>query len=115
MAARRTAEGGAEVRVSDTGVGIDPASLPHVFEPFFTAFDVSKHSSGEFEFGRRGLGLGLSLVKGFVEMHGGTVSAASEPGAARPSRSRCRRPDSSFRETINRGHVGQGEKAAAPR
>ncbi len=80
VAARPTEEGGAEIRVSDTGVGIDPASLPHIFEPFFTAFDVSKHSSGEFEFGRRGLGLGLSLVKAFVEMHGGRVSAASEPG-----------------------------------
>jgi signal transduction histidine kinase len=80
MAAKRTPEGGAEVGVSDTGIGIDAASLPHVFEPFFTAFDVSQHSSGEFEFGRRGLGLGLSLVKAFVEMHGGTVSAASAPG-----------------------------------
>jgi signal transduction histidine kinase len=80
LAARRTTEGGAEIQVSDTGVGIDPDSLPHVFEPFFTAFDVTKHASGEFEFGRRGLGLGLSLVKAFVEMHGGRVSAASAPG-----------------------------------
>ncbi len=80
LAARRTPDGGAEIQVSDTGVGIDPTSLPHVFEAFFTAFDVSKHSSGEFEFGRRGLGLGLSLVRAFVEMHGGRVSAASEPG-----------------------------------
>jgi signal transduction histidine kinase len=80
MGARRTADGGAEIQVSDTGIGIDAASLPHVFEPFFTAFDVTGHSSGEFEFGGRGLGLGLSLVKAFVEMHGGRVSAASEPG-----------------------------------
>jgi signal transduction histidine kinase len=80
LAARRTAKGGAEVQVSDSGVGIDALSLPHVFEPFFTAFDVSRHSSGHFEFGGRGLGLGLSLVKAFVEMHGGAVSATSEPG-----------------------------------
>jgi signal transduction histidine kinase len=80
LAARRTDGGGAEIQVSDTGVGIDAASRAHLFEPFFTAFDVSKHSSGEFEFGRRGLGLGLSLVRAFVEMHGGRVGAVSEPG-----------------------------------
>lgn len=80
LAARRTADGGAEIQVSDTGLGIDAASLPHVFEPFFTGFDVSRHASGQFEFGRRGLGLGLSLVRSFVELHGGRVSVTSEPG-----------------------------------
>jgi signal transduction histidine kinase len=80
LAARRTAAGSAEIRVTDTGLGIDGASLPHVFEPFFTSFDVSRHASGHFEFGRRGLGLGLSLVRVFVEMHGGQVSVTSEPG-----------------------------------
>jgi signal transduction histidine kinase len=80
LAARRTADGGAEIKVSDAGVGIEPHHLPHIFKPFFTSFDVSRHSSGQFEFGRRGLGLGLSLVKAFVEMHGGQVEAASEPG-----------------------------------
>ena len=73
-------DGYVEVKVSDSGVGIDPACLPHIFEPFFTSFDVSRHSSGQFEFGRRGLGLGLTLVKAFVELHGGQVSASSEPG-----------------------------------
>jgi signal transduction histidine kinase len=76
----RRPAGAAEVRVRDTGLGIDPASLPRVFDPFFTEFDVSRHSSGQFEFGRRGLGLGLSLVKAFVEMHGGTITVTSEPG-----------------------------------
>jgi signal transduction histidine kinase len=80
LTARRTADGGVEIQVSDAGVGIDPRHLPHIFQPFFTSFDVSRHSSGQFEFGRRGLGLGLSLVKAFVEMHGGKVEAASEPG-----------------------------------
>ena len=72
------ADGGAEIHVSDTGVGIDPASLAHVFDPFFTRFDVSRHASGVCEFDRRGLGLGLSLVKAFVEMHGGRVKVESE-------------------------------------
>jgi signal transduction histidine kinase len=69
-----------QIQVRDNGVGIDPANLPHIFEPFFTELDVSRHSSGQFEFGRRGLGLGLSLVRAFVRMHGGTVDVASAPG-----------------------------------
>jgi signal transduction histidine kinase len=80
LAARRQPDGGTRIQVTDTGLGIDPSSLRHLFEPFFTRFDVSRHASGQFEFDRRGLGLGLSLVKAFVEMHGGTVEAASEPG-----------------------------------
>jgi signal transduction histidine kinase len=80
VAARRTAEGSVEIAVRDTGVGIDPAHQGHIFETFFTGFDVSRHSSGQFEFGRRGLGLGLSLVKAFVEMHGGKVEVVSRLG-----------------------------------
>jgi signal transduction histidine kinase len=41
LGARRTADGGAEILVRDTGAGIDPTSLPHVFDPFFTVFDGS--------------------------------------------------------------------------
>ena len=80
LAARRTVEGEAEIRVTDTGRGIDDASRAHLFEPFFTAFDISQHSSGLFEHQRRGLGLGLTVVKAFVEMHGGRVSVATELG-----------------------------------
>ena len=81
LAARRSADGAADIRVSDTGVGIDAATRAHVFEPFFTAFDVSGHASGLFEYQGRGLGLGLTVVKAFVEMHGGHVSVASEVGS----------------------------------
>jgi signal transduction histidine kinase len=80
LGACRTADGGVEIRVTDTGTGINQASLRRVFEPFFTAFDVSRHSSGVFEFGRRGVGLGLAVVKAFVEMHGGQVTVTSEVG-----------------------------------
>jgi signal transduction histidine kinase len=79
LSAARVA-GGVEIKVVDSGLGIDQASLPHIFAAFFTAFDVSRHSSGQYEFGKRGLGLGLSLVKGFVEMHGGKVRVDSESG-----------------------------------
>jgi signal transduction histidine kinase len=68
------------LQVRDNGIGIEPANLPYIFEPFFTEMDVARHSSGQFQFGRRGLGLGLSLVRAFVGMHGGTVDVASTPG-----------------------------------
>jgi signal transduction histidine kinase len=68
------------IRVTDTGSGIEQSSLDNLFQPFFTGRDVSHHSSGHFEHGRRGLGLGLSVVKAFVEMHGGTVGVDTEVG-----------------------------------
>jgi signal transduction histidine kinase len=80
LAAARTGEGGVTVRVSDTGAGIAPEEREKLFTPFFTGFDVSKHSSGHFEHGRKGLGLGLSVVKAFVEMHGGRIDVDSELG-----------------------------------
>jgi len=80
LAARRLADAAAEISVSDTGVGMDAASKANIFDPFFTRFDVSRHSSGVFEFDRRGLGLGLSVVKAFVEMHGGAIRVQSELG-----------------------------------
>jgi signal transduction histidine kinase len=68
------------IRVSDTGVGIEPGAVRRVFDRFFTEFDVSHHSSGHFEYGKKGLGLGLSLVKAFVQMHGGQVEVESQMG-----------------------------------
>jgi signal transduction histidine kinase len=76
----RRADGDAFIEVSDTGMGIEASAMQHVFDRFFTEFDVSHHSSGHFEFGKKGLGLGLSVVKAFVEMHGGTVKVNSEVG-----------------------------------
>ena len=70
----------AEIRVIDRGIGVEPRALSHFFEPFFTEFDPSRHSTGDFGFNQRGLGLGLSLVRKFVELHGGTVLASSDPG-----------------------------------
>jgi signal transduction histidine kinase len=76
----RSEQDAVEVKVVDTGVGMEAAALQQLFEPFFTGFDVSRHSSGHYEYGRKGLGLGLSVVKGFVQMHGGTISATSAAG-----------------------------------
>ena len=69
-----------EIRVADSGIGLDERALNRLFSPFFTEFDPRHHSSGDFGFGKRGLGLGLYLVRTFIEMHGGEVSAQSAPG-----------------------------------
>lgn len=69
------------VSVRDQGAGVSLADQQHLFEPFFTGFDTLRHSSGEYEFGKRGIGLGLWLVKTFVELHGGRVEVSSTPGA----------------------------------
>jgi PAS domain S-box-containing protein len=61
----------AVLSVTNTGSGIAPEVLPHLFEPFAQADTSLDRSKG-------GLGLGLALVKGLVEMHGGTVSASSD-------------------------------------
>jgi signal transduction histidine kinase len=61
-----------QIQVSDTGGGINPDFLPHVFERFFQADSSTMRSHG-------GLGLGLVIVRHLVEFHGGTVSATS-PG-----------------------------------
>lgn len=75
------AEGGAaRIRVEDRGIGIEPDALKHLFQPFFTQLDPSRHSSGDFGFNKRGLGLGLSIAKQFVEMHGGRIAAESVEG-----------------------------------
>jgi signal transduction histidine kinase len=60
------------VTMEDTGVGISAEHLPRIWERLYRA-DPSRSE--------RGLGLGLSLVKAFVEAHGGTVDAASQPGS----------------------------------
>jgi signal transduction histidine kinase len=76
------ADGTEHVRfiVTDSGVGISAAECSHLFEPFFTGFDTMHHSSGDYQFGKRGIGLGLCLVKTFVKMHGGTIDVKTAPG-----------------------------------
>jgi len=80
LACSRGEDGSVTISVTDTGIGIEPSCQKQLFEPFFTGFDVSHHSSGHFEYGRKGIGLGLSVVKAFVEMHGGTIDVSSEVG-----------------------------------
>ena len=74
----------AEITVTDTGQGIAPDVLPHVFERFRQADSSSTRAQG-------GLGIGLALVKNLTELHGGTVAAES-PGAGCGSTFRIRLP-----------------------
>jgi CheY-like chemotaxis protein len=64
-----------ELAISDTGQGIDSELLPHIFDRFRQSDSSSTRRHG-------GLGLGLSIVRQLVEMHGGTVTAES-PGAGK--------------------------------
>jgi PAS domain S-box-containing protein len=56
--------------VRDTGIGIGPEQMPHLFDPFTQSGSAVEHSQG-------GMGIGLALVKRLVEMHGGSVEASS--------------------------------------
>ncbi|MCP4375034.1 MAG: HAMP domain-containing histidine kinase, partial [bacterium] len=67
------------VTIEDQGSGIRDEDLPHVFDPFYSTKDVMKHSSGDTGYQKRGMGLGLAIVRHFVEMHGGSVHATSSP------------------------------------
>jgi signal transduction histidine kinase/CheY-like chemotaxis protein len=70
----RTEDGEGTVRVRDTGVGISAEMLPQIFAPFTQVESSRSRSEG-------GLGLGLPLVRGLVELHGGRVEAHSDgPG-----------------------------------
>ena len=78
------ADGHVDIVVADTGVGIAPEFLPHIFERF---------RQGDSRFAREfgGLGLGLAIARHIVEMHGGTILASSE-GLGKGSMFRVRLP-----------------------
>jgi signal transduction histidine kinase len=68
-----TAEG-ARIDVVDTGVGIDPSELPHIFERFYRGSRANEARGA-------GSGLGLAIVRSIVDIHGGSVSVESGPGS----------------------------------
>jgi signal transduction histidine kinase/ActR/RegA family two-component response regulator len=95
----RRHEGEVEIRVSDTGQGISPSVLPHVFERFWQADGSSTRTFG-------GLGLGLAIVRHLVELHGGTVQAGS-PGLGLGAVFRVRLP-------AGAASSGEAPRAASP-
>jgi signal transduction histidine kinase len=62
------------IEVRDTGVGIAPGDLPHIFDRFWRA-DAARSRAGV----RSGVGLGLAICKWITEAHGGTIDARSRP------------------------------------
>ncbi len=69
----RRAAGGVELAVADTGTGIAPEHLPHIFERFYRPDSSRSQQTG-------GSGLGLAIVRSIVEAHGGSVRAESAQG-----------------------------------
>lgn len=65
----RAVGGALELSIRDNGCGIAPEIMPHIFEPFFTS-----------KIGGNGVGLGLAVVYGIVQRHGGTIEVDSEVG-----------------------------------
>jgi PAS domain S-box-containing protein len=99
-----------EITVSDTGIGIDPQFMPHVFEQFRQADGALTRKHG-------GLGLGLAIAHRIVEMHGGDISASS-PGKNQGATFKIRLPLISTASTsrtpgaISDGLQEKGQKAS---
>ena len=74
VTARRTDEGGALIEVTDTGVGIEPAELPRIFDSFYRGSRANEARGS-------GSGLGLAIVRSIVDMHRGSVEVSSTLGA----------------------------------
>jgi two-component system heavy metal sensor histidine kinase CusS len=72
VSAHRSPEG-VEISIADSGEGIDPQHLPHVFDRFYRADKVRAANTDR-------VGLGLSITKSIVELHGGRIDVESEPG-----------------------------------
>ncbi len=68
-----------EIAIVDKGIGIAADEQEAIFDKFYEIGDVEEHSTGKVAFKSRGAGLGLSIVKGIVDLHGGTVWVES-PG-----------------------------------
>ncbi len=108
-----TSETQVTIAVSDTGVGLNPEDLTRVFEMFTQVGDGQ----------RGGLGIGLALVKGLVEMHGGTVEARSDgqgrgsafivrlPLAPAPAHEAVSRPEADVRRPFQASREGYSPPA----
>jgi heavy metal sensor kinase len=91
----KSEEKDAVITVSDTGRGIPPEDLPHIFDRFF------RRSAKTADRSATGFGLGLSIVKWIVDSHGGKIEAQSEPGKGTTFTVRLPLIEASFTQTIS--------------
>jgi signal transduction histidine kinase len=103
-------EGGVEIIVSDTGMGVDPNFRELIFTKFYQGGDLTKHSTSKSRFKGGGSGLGLALSKGIVEAHDGRIWVES------PGYDDVHFPGSQFHVLIPLTKLAEGEslKMSAP-
>ena len=102
--------GGLEIVISDTGVGVDPNFREIIFTKFYQPGELGKHSTSKTRFKGGGAGLGLALAKGIVEAHGGRIYVES------PGYDEINFPGSHFHVILPLGKLEEGEqqKDSAP-
>jgi len=67
-----------QLTVRDTGLGLDPEDQVRIFDKFYEVGDITSHHTSQTGFGGKGVGLGLTLVRGMIEAHGGMIWVESE-------------------------------------
>jgi signal transduction histidine kinase len=96
--------GGVELIISDTGVGVDPTFREIIFTKFYQPGELGKHSTSKTRFKGGGAGLGLALSKGIIEAHGGRIYVES------PGYDEINFPGSQFHVILPLGKLEDGEQ-----
>ncbi|RPI32915.1 MAG: sensor histidine kinase, partial [Chloroflexota bacterium] len=96
---RNMPDGGVEITVSDTGIGIAPEFQELIFTKFYQTGKLELHSTGKTKFKGSGAGLGLAIAKGIIEAHGGKICAES------PGYDEVKCPGSKFRVILPIKHA----------